>query len=165
MRHRTHCLERQCVFFIDMGMDKKEVITLERNARYDRMVASAIHSRSNPQSVDSIERVRHTVPTLPTGRYVSENEIYSYGFAYDKQDENIASKQSHPPAEQPLHFLKTHYFFRQLYQSIAPSIGALSSQNASTKDIELLSHHLRQSSKQSALASYMRQGFILDVYR
>lgn len=165
MHDRTHCLQRQCVFFIDMGMDKEEVITLERNARYDRMVTSAIHSRSNPQSVDSIERVRHAIPTLATGRDVSENEIYSYGFAYHKQDEQIAPNQSHPPAEQPLHFLKTHYIFRQLYQAIEPSIYALTGQNASTKDIEALSHHLRKSSKRSALASYMRQGFVLDVYR
>ncbi|MFS0787306.1 hypothetical protein ABC345_13105 [Shouchella sp. 1P09AA] len=138
---------------------------MERNARYDRMVASAIHSRSNPQSVDSVERIRHAVPTLATGRYISENEIYSYGFAYHKQDEKIASKQSHPPAEQPLHFLKTHYFFRQLYQSIAPSIHALSHQSGSNEDVEALSQHLRQSSKKSLLSSYMRQGIVLDVYR
>ncbi|MED4127595.1 MULTISPECIES: hypothetical protein [Shouchella] len=136
--------------------------------RYDRMVAGALSSRFEPQGVETIKRISKTSPTLRTARSVSENDIYSYGFAFYKKEAQNPSKRAYSLPNESLHLLQNHYIFNTLYHKIKPFIHSLSTSpfhNDQQHDIKVLATHIHGFNETSKLTPFVQDGFVIDSYR
>ncbi|MBG9784073.1 hypothetical protein ABD70_09570 [Alkalihalobacillus lehensis] len=142
-------------------------MTLKTITRYDRMVTGALSSRFEPQGVETVKRIPKSSPTLPTARSVSENDIYSYGFAFYRKEAKSPSTRTNSLPNESLHILKNHYTFNTLYHKIKPLIHSLSTSTLEShqRDIEVLTAHFHRFNKTSNLTPYIQDGFIIDSYR
>ncbi|WP_059103979.1 hypothetical protein [Shouchella shacheensis] len=114
-----------------------------RSLRWERVVEASVHQGVHPERVDPVERTRRSVPTLSAHDQQSDNDVYSYGYAFLKkkpsaspQSENLVHQQETDESfrffrrlNEEIYSLSSHYFssrqlaeWRELFQPFLPAL-------------------------------------------